>query len=525
MVLPFYLVRRAWQQQQQQQQQRMPSLAALRAYSSVSKCLNGGLTARKLPLVFDYMHPQPSHLLNLTLCDLLPGLIPVPGDLPSVCTPPSLPTGHHLVYFPPQVSLSQLLPDGTDTLHAPGSPFNRRLWAGGRVRFPSTKSLCLDGSRAACLETIRDVTVTGQRGEEKVTVRIERRIGTVQEGEDDSSIRARLWKEDEEEAGHSSVIENRNLVFMREKTPDQCTHDNASFDKDRRVIKCKMGLVMSEIYYKNIAPLYAEEELAICGKPKQGKNHTAWDVWIEGRKGRLALSGSTRMDQFWAAPPVTRTLTLLTFFQSVLVHGGLISGYYVVFQRHLVFKALPEVWRLVSPFMITGPRLSLFLDLYFMFTYGSRLETLSSCFSAPGDFFTYVFFVASVIMVNNRGKKATFFIVQLPVEFLPWAMLALTLVTSGWPAALCDVTGIAAAHTYDFLTRIYPTFGGGRSYIVTPAWVRRYFATHISKSDPRVYGTAYHASSQAHNSSSGGWTSSFQGPWSTRGPGRRLGGN
>ncbi|GKZ18715.1 hypothetical protein AbraCBS73388_001939 [Aspergillus brasiliensis] len=302
------------------------------------------------------------------------------------------------------------------------------------------------------------------------------------------------------------------------------------------------------------------------------------------------------MDQFWAAPPVTRTLTALTFLQSILVHGGLLSGYYVLFLRRLVFKTLPELWRLFSPFMITGPGLSLIFDLYFMFTYGSRLETESPRFSAPGDFFTYVFFVASIIMSprnldlrpnsllllffsslfvtsyicppsaasaeavpgneedrpcipyssktdftgaicvvalilafvytysqDNRGRKASFFIIQIPVEFLPWAMLTLTLVVSGWPAALRDGMGIVAAHFYDFLTRIYPTFGGGKNYLVTPAFVRRFFAAHTPQREARAFGTAYRATDHTQGSP-GGWTSSFQSPWSRRGPGRRLGG-
>ncbi|GCB24746.1 centromere/microtubule-binding protein cbf5 [Aspergillus awamori] len=232
------------------------------------------------------------------------------------------------------------------------------------------------------------------------------------------------------------------------------------------------------------------------------------------------------MDQFWAAPPVTRTLTALTFLQSILVHGGLLSGYYVLFLRRLVFKTLPEIWRLFSPFMITGPGLSLIFDLYFMFTYGSRLETESPRFSAPGDFFTYVSFVASIIMLtagcllnsviftsalimafvytysqDNRGRKASFFIVQIPVEFLPWAMLTLTLVVSGWPAALRDGMGIVAAHFYDFLTRIYPTFGGGKNYLVTPEFVRRFFAARKPRSEPRAFGTAYRATDQPQGSS------------------------
>ncbi|OOF92259.1 hypothetical protein ASPCADRAFT_153828 [Aspergillus carbonarius ITEM 5010] len=254
------------------------------------------------------------------------------------------------------------------------------------------------------------------------------------------------------------------------------------------------------------------------------------------------------MDQFWAAPTVTRTLTALTFLQSVLVHGGILSGYYVLFLRHLVFKSIPDLWRLFSPFMITGPGLSLIIDLYFMFTYGSRLETVSPRFSPPGDFFTYLIFVAFTITVtagcllnsvtftsalilafvytysqDNRGKKASFFIVEIPVEFLPWAMLTLTLVISGWPTALSDGMGIVAAHLYDFLTRIYPTFGGGKNYLVTPAFVRRFFAAHTPRRDARAFGTAFYATNQAQNSS-GGWTSSFQSPWNRRGPGRRLGG-
>ncbi|PWY64984.1 DER1-domain-containing protein [Aspergillus heteromorphus CBS 117.55] len=591
-------------------QLQSPPPLATRAYSSLSEHLHRELTSRHVPLAFDYMHPQPSHLLNLTLFDLLPAVSSAPGDLPSVRTPPPLSAGHHLVYFPPQVSLSQLLPDGTDTLHTPGSPFNRRLWAGGRVRFLADNSLCLDGSRAVCLETIRDVTVTGQPGDERVNVRIERRIGTVQEDEDQRSIRERLWKEDADEAGQSSIIEDRSLVFMRDNPSGKLTHDKACFDTDRRAVKSpsnpyfrhsiipnkallfrfsaltfnahaihidetytrnvecyrdllvhgpltltllltalqaslsKLGLAISEIYYKNIAPLYVEEELAICGKPKMGKHHTAWDVWIEGTNGRLAVRVQRLLD--YNGP----VLGCSSCHQSVLVHGGLLNGYYVVFQRHFVFKFLPEIWRLFSPFMITGPGISLIFDVYFMYTYGSQLETGSSRLSAPGDFVTYLFFVASVIVLtagcllncitftsalilacvytfsqDNRGRKVTFFVVQIPVEFLPWAMLTWTLVTSGWPAALRDSTGIAAAHAYDFITRIYPTFGGGRNHLITPVFISQYFAAQTPRPGPRAYGTVFRAADQAQNPSSGGWASSFQSPWNRRGPGRRLGGD
>jgi hydroxyacyl-ACP dehydratase HTD2-like protein with hotdog domain len=188
-------------------------------------------------LTYDYLQPQPSHLLNLTLRDLLPQP-PTSEDatLPSIQYPSSLPVGHHLIYFPPQVTLSQLLPDCTDTLHTPGKPFNRRLWAGGNLRFPAP-SPPLDGSRAVCLESIRNVVVKGREGDEKVIVTIERRIGNVSEKETAEQIWGRIWTENEEDAGESSVIENRDLIFMRMKTSAQIEADKARFEKPSRVVK------------------------------------------------------------------------------------------------------------------------------------------------------------------------------------------------------------------------------------------------------------------------------------------------
>lgn len=212
-----------------------------RAYSSLPNALGRELTSRRLPLTFDYLHTQPSHLLDLTIRDLLPhagSLEKGNSVLPSVETATPLPAGHHLVYFPPQVTLTQLLTDGTDTLHSPGGPFKRRLWAGGRVRFPARSKLALDGSRAVCIETIREIVSKGRPGEEKVIVKIERRMGPVQEAEPESKIRERIWREDEDDFGQSSLIENRDLVFLREKSPEERGRDQVNSQEQRRIVKC-----------------------------------------------------------------------------------------------------------------------------------------------------------------------------------------------------------------------------------------------------------------------------------------------
>ncbi|KAI5309508.1 hypothetical protein KEM55_003097 [Ascosphaera atra] len=186
--------------------------------------LRSQLTGRTLPLTYDYLSPQPSHLLNLSLEGCLTST-PSNADsswakahtLPSIAAQARMPPGHHLVYFPPQVSAAQLLKDGTDVLHYPGKPWDERLWAGGYVQFGEHDGPLLNGSRAVLLEGIRDVFATGKEGEEKVFVGIERRVAVVKEGEDEGEIRRRLWTEQEENLADACLIERRNLVFKQSR--------------------------------------------------------------------------------------------------------------------------------------------------------------------------------------------------------------------------------------------------------------------------------------------------------------------
>jgi hypothetical protein len=97
----------------------------------------------------------------------------------------------------------------------------------------------LDGRRAVCLESIRNVVVKGREGEEKVIVTIERRIGTVSEQETAQQTWDRIWTENDADAGESSVIENRDLIFMRMKTDAQIETDKAQFGEPGRIVKRK----------------------------------------------------------------------------------------------------------------------------------------------------------------------------------------------------------------------------------------------------------------------------------------------
>lgn len=106
------------------------------------------------------------------------------------------------------------------------------------------------------------------------------------------------------------------------------------------------------------------------------------------------------------------------FVESVLVLSGLVNGYYIIFGSEYIFKfPLPELWRLVSSFLLTGGGFNFVFDLYFsisapscngcwltstVWIYGTGLELNSPRFSQPGDFFTYVLFCAAVIIVSEN---------------------------------------------------------------------------------------------------------------------------
>lgn len=99
-------------------------------------------------------------------------------------------------------------------------------------------------------------------------------------------------------------------------------------------------------------------------------------------------------------------------------------------------------------------------------------------------------------------------------------MLLMSLVTAGPQAAMVQATGLIAAHLHDFLTRLWPMFGGGKNLLETPTVFKRMFFTRQRDTG---YGTAR---ASAPEGSSGGTSSGvLPETWRNRGSGHRLGGN
>ncbi|CAA9958018.1 hypothetical protein P3342_002830 [Pyrenophora teres f. teres] len=261
------------------------------------------------------------------------------------------------------------------------------------------------------------------------------------------------------------------------------------------------------------------------------------------------------MDVFWTLPPVSRTITALAVAVSAAGYGGIISLYHFIFASDYVFttRMFPQLWRIFTAFLITKPKFAILLDPYFLYQYGSSIERESSRFSQPGDFFVYTLFVGSVIAAtaggilnaytflpalslayaytfaqDNPTRSVSFFIITFESKYLPFAMLFMSFVIDGPEAAATQLTGLIAAHLYDFLTRIWPTFGGGTNYIRTPDMVKRWFAARPGSVQSRGFGHVVEGRGRAagapgSNMPSTGRTTGASTTWGGMGPGRRLG--
>ena len=117
------------------------------------------------------------------------------------------------------------------------------MWAGGSLHFNnrSTNQLATNNQRVCCTEFISDVSVKGIEGEEKVFVTIQRRIGVLfgttypstthnrasSDPEKDYLVKANR----EDDISQYAMVENRNLVFMRQKSAADAKEDAAKLGK------------------------------------------------------------------------------------------------------------------------------------------------------------------------------------------------------------------------------------------------------------------------------------------------------
>lgn len=143
----------------------------------------------------------------------------------------------------------------------------------------------------------------------------------------------------------------------------------------------------------------------------------------------------------------------------------------------------------------------------------------------------HAFFLQGLILAlcytasqDQRGAKASFFFFTVPAQLVPYCMILFSVLVNPGMLPL-QISGLVSAHLHDFLTRVYPEFGGGPNFLPTPAFLSRLVQT------PRVlrrdYGTAIrNQGNQGSVNSTGASTGSvLPDSWRTRGTGQRLGGD
>ncbi|KAJ4306302.1 hypothetical protein N0V88_001102 [Collariella sp. IMI 366227] len=251
------------------------------------------------------------------------------------------------------------------------------------------------------------------------------------------------------------------------------------------------------------------------------------------------------LDAYWAAPPLARTLATAIVLVSLSAYFGPLPFEWLYFDTRLLFKFMPEIWRPVTSFLVTRPKISLIMDPYFAYQYMKQLELANPKFPRKEDLVWYLMTVGAFIMLINlnvfggslffldglniamaytanqdqRGQKTNFFFFTVPSQALPYCMILMSLLVDSRPIPL-QISGILAAHLHDFLTRLWPEFGGGQNYLQTPSFVSYLMQT------PRILNREYGTAIQQPDSgtSTGASTGSvLPDSWKTRGSGHRLG--
>ncbi len=126
---------------------------------------------------------------------------------------------------------------------------------------------------------------------------------------------------------------------------------------------------------------------------------------------------------------------------------------------------------------------------------------------------------------DQRGVKTTFFFVTIPAQLVPYTMMLVSLLMVGPGILMIQLCGLFAAHLHDFLTRLWPEFGGGSNWIPTPAFLSRLVDAGERRIEHRSYGTAFQGAGAGAGSATGRESGSGPLPdsWRTRGRGQRLG--
>ncbi|ESA42547.1 uncharacterized protein NCU01296 [Neurospora crassa OR74A] len=121
------------------------------------------------------------------------------------------------------------------------------------------------------------------------------------------------------------------------------------------------------------------------------------------------------MAAYWQAPPMARTLATAILVTSIMAYFGPLPISWIYFDESRLFKLPPELWRLVTSFLLSSPQLGIVLDPYFAYLYLSQLETSNPKFQRKEDVLWYLITVGGFIIVGLTSLF--FFLFSSPLDY------------------------------------------------------------------------------------------------------------
>ena len=209
---------------------------------------------------------------------------------------------------------------------------------------------------------------------------------------------------------------------------------------------------------------------------------------IKGKKTKSALKSIKEM--IASVKPATRFYLFIILFCTIIHVLGLPAPALFNIDKSRII----EIWRPITAMAyLGGPSMSMANNLYFLITYGQRLESENGTgehawFLIVQTILLTIFgglilgfpfhgqaMVAAAVYVSSHihpMEKMPFqfgFVItswQLPFAMMVVDMLAQQNIAAAWP----HVLGIFTGHCYHFYTKVWPSLGG-KAWLKPPKWI------------------------------------------------------
>ena len=209
-------------------------------------------------------------------------------------------------------------------------------------------------------------------------------------------------------------------------------------------------------------------------------------------------------DWYKSIPQITRYWFTGSIVTSLLSRFGILPPQYLILQLEpFLYKF--HFWRPLTAlfFYPISPQtgFNFLINLYFMYTYSSRLET-GTFDGKPADYLFMLLFnwtllvlislfagllyfmdpmILSVMYIwcqlNHDAIVSFWFGTQFKAIYLPWVLVGFNMIVRG--GGFVELLGIAVGHAYFFLMFKYPQDHNGIQLLKTPEILYKYFPNRV----------------------------------------------